>query len=163
MVPQRMIQLFLLTFLVLLPLNVHGMSSYKNESPIAFDTKPSVFYGNIQFCWKNGSGAVPLKDIGISIYDIIRGISCIVGDFDGNGFADFAFAGKMEIDGIDKSYLKVLFYEKGKMSRSILLPGDGYFLYRATKSIGIFGEPASKTDGLFCQVKGAPHKYFYMT
>ena len=135
-------------FLAFLTVNAWGENNYKNSSPIEFETITSVFYGNIHFCWKNRSGRVPLDDIGFYDPDIIRGLSCIVGDYDGNGFADFAFQGEKLVDGNHRNYLKVLFYEDKKVTREILLRGEGYFLYHATKEEGEFGEPPSETDGL---------------
>ncbi len=134
--------------LALVTVNACGENNYKNSSPIEFETIASAFYGNIHFCWRNRSGRVPLDDIGFYDHDIIRGLSCIVGDYDGNGFADFAFQGEKSVDGIRNTYLKVLFYEDKKLIREVLLLGDLFFLYHATKEEGEFGEPPSKTDGL---------------
>ena len=137
----------LASLLISFTINVYAGNNYINDSPIVFDTKESVFYGNIQFCWRNRDGSVPLNDIGIDDHDILKGLSCIVGDYDGNGYVDFAFEGKKTIDRKVISYLKVLFYEKKKVIREILLPGGYFFLYPATDKKGSFGEPASKNDG----------------
>ncbi len=69
-------------------------------------------------------------------------------DYDGNGFADFAFQGEKLVDGTLETYLKVLFYEDKKLTRETLLRGDFFFLYPAAKEEGEFGEPPSATDGL---------------
>ena len=133
--------------LAFLTVNAYGEHNYKNSSPIEFETIASPYYGNIHFCWKNRSGRVPLDDIGFYLPDIIRGLSCLVGDYDGNGFADFAFQGEKLVDGTHRRYLKVLFYEDKKVTREMLLRGEGFFLYHATKEEGYFGEPPSETDG----------------
>ncbi len=150
-----MSKLSLPILLAFVTVNVCGEDSYKNSSPIDFETITSAFYGNIHFCWRNRSGRVPLNDIGFYDPDIIRGLSCIVGDFDGNGFADFAFQGEKLVDGTHRRYLKVLFYEDKKVTREMLLQGDFFFLYPATKEEGEFGEPPSETDGLTIPGEGA--------
>ena len=134
--------------LALLAVTACEEDNYKNSSPIVFETISSAFYGNIQFCWRDRSGIVPLNDIGFGDHDIIRGLSCIVGDYDGNGFADFAFQGEKLVDGTLETYLKVLFYEDKKLTRETLLRGDFFFLYPAANEEGEFGEPLSETDGL---------------
>ncbi len=77
-----------------------------------------------------------------------------MGDYDGNGFADFAFQGEKLVDGTHRNYLKVLFYEDKKVTREMLLQGDFFFLYPATKEEGEFGEPPSETDGLMIPGEG---------
>lgn len=147
-------------FLIFLSVNAFGENNYKNSSPIEFGTITSVFYGNIHFCWRNSDGIVPLNDIGFSDHDIIRGLSCIVGDYDGNGFADFAFQGEKLVDGNRRTYLKVLFYEDKKVTREMLLRGDFFSLYHATKEEGEFGEPPSETDGLMIPGEGGTTHVF---
>ena len=120
----------------------------ENRSPIFFDTKESIFLGSIQFCWRSRGKTVPLKEVGITDYDLRRGRSCVVGDFDGNGFLDFAFRGRKRSGGKEIHTLRVLFYHGTDSIRIIDIPGSGFFLYPATDSEGPFGEPRTEFDGL---------------
>jgi hypothetical protein len=97
-----------------------------------------------------------LRKIGLSPADLIRpagrtGVQCTVGDFDGNGYLDFALWG---FDGQRRTrrYL-VLFFEKDKLIRSTLIEGHqvGRLLvhYPPRKQAGEHGEPVSAHDGLF--------------
>ncbi len=135
----------------LIPCNVQGIKQPTNESPIEFDVKRSQFVGEFHLCWRAGSGKVPLNDIGISDQEIIRGNPCVVGDFDGNGYLDFGFPGRSRSN---QEVFKVLFYLKDRIIFTELLQGHGYFLYKATDRKGEFGEPTSKTDGLYIPGEG---------
>lgn len=119
-----------------------------NDSPILYDTKKSSFVGQFQICWRDRDGKVPLEEIGISDQILITGISCVVGDFDGNGYLDFGFPGKKKLGGKERPVIKVLFYHKEKIILSELIQGAGFMLYPARDKKGEFGEPATKTDGL---------------
>ena len=120
----------------------------QNNSPMHFDTKQSIFLGSIQFCWRNASGRVRLSDIGIYDYGLRRGMSCVVGDFDGNGFLDFGFQGRTSSEARQVKTFRVVFYGEADVIRTVDLRGEGYFLYPATDLEGQFGEPATRVDGL---------------
>ena len=132
----------------------HG-AGRENQSPIFFDTKESIFLGSIQFCWRNRGGVRPsLGDIGILDYYLVRGRSCVVGDFDGNGFLDFAFQGHKRSDEEQIPTLRVLFYRGSDIIRIIDIPGFAFLLYPATDSEGQFGEPKTDFDGLTISGEG---------
>ena len=127
---------------------VHSNGAARNESPIHFDTKQSNFIGQFHICWRNEDGKVPLTDIGISDADLIRGLRCVVGDFDGNGYVDFGFQGRTQSNTKAFPEFKVLLYFKDKIILTEIIEGSDLFLYPATDREGEFGEPVTKTDGL---------------
>lgn len=127
--------------------NAHT-SDAKNESPIDFDAKQSNFVGPLHICWRNRDGKVPLTEIGILDTDLIRGIRCIVGDFDGNGYVDFAFQGRTTSNNTAVPAFKVLLYLQETIIFTEVIQGADVFLYPATDQVGEFGEPMTKTDGL---------------
>ena len=119
-------------------------SSPENLSPIRFE---SVF-GSFQFCWRADWEPVPLRGSALYEWDLVRGTSCIVADFDGNGYLDFALQG----GGLPKirpaRQLRIVFYERREPVRYLDIPGAGFELYPARPEEGEFGEPASTLDGL---------------
>lgn len=123
-------------------------SRAQNASPIDVDSKQSNFVGPLQMCWRNREGKVPLSDIGISDTDLIRGIRCVAGDFDGNGYVDFGFQGRTTFNNMEVPAFKVLLYFQDTVIFSEVIQGSDVFLYPATDQIGEFGEPMTKTDGL---------------
>lgn len=117
-----------------------------NESPIRFETFESVF-GRYQFCWKDDWGSAPLRGFGMYEWDLVRGVPCVAADFDGNGSLDFALQG-FGTGVRPERVLRVLFYERDEVVRTLDIPGAGFELYLARPEEGEFGEPASKLDGL---------------
>jgi hypothetical protein len=135
-------------------------SKIKNESGLQYRTEGSRPRADdvvgATFC--NGileSGIKELNQIGISSDDLKNEVYCTVGDFDGNGYLDFA------IWGIDKQRNKipdyenymVLFFYKRELIQSIYIksefPGCLLVYYAPRNKVGPNGEPISKNDALW--------------
>lgn len=132
----------------------------KNESPISYKaienfTETRSHYTGIV----EGTCSGKLKDSflaesGISKGQLKKGVRCVAGDFDSNGFLDFALFGRRGKELV----LGVLFFEKAVVIRRQLLTD----LKLGTRSeeeagVGLYpsgfqgeaGEPKAKADGLF--------------
>lgn len=132
----------------------------KNESPLRFLSKDAPARGDdvvgATFC----SGAVDsatkeLERIGISKEDLRNEVYCTVGDFDGNGYLDFAIWGgnKQRKKWPDYQNYLVLFFEKDKLIKSISIksdhPGGLLVHYPPRAQSGPNGEPISTNDALW--------------
>jgi hypothetical protein len=166
-----MIKAFLLSGIFIL-FFIHNISAQKNEinpkikneSPLHLQSKDAPYritdtdgstycHGLLDTCLDK------LLEIGISKARLMQKVQCAVGDFDGNGYLDFAIWGidttrkyQYDIQWTDgKNYL-VLFFEKSKIIRSIRIETTpGYCLdhYPPRMNIGLNGEPISKNDALW--------------
>ena len=95
-----------------------------------------------------------LNMIGLKDADLKKGTKCIAGDFDGNGYLDFALYGRSiyESPVIDRSEaLGVIFFQGSNIIKTQVLK-DQHFsspeLYPATTKKGPFEEPISKNAGI---------------
>lgn len=138
----------------------------KNESSLEFVPKGSTLRGKgvinnvtgATYCSGSVEKSEELKRVGISTLKLsgflsffVGSVQCTVGDFDGNGYLDFALWGYNE-QTKKNSYL-VFFFEKSKLLRTILIESkkSGHLLvhYLPRKVAGKHGEPVSAHDGLF--------------
>lgn len=110
--------------------------------------------------------ATNLSDIGITERQLQKPLSCIWGDFDGNGFLDFVIWGTLTehpgFVGIRK--FKVLLFNAGRIIKSQIIENenkDTLLLYPKTRKTGEFGEPPTKLDGLVQWGEGGP-TYIYL-
>ena len=135
--------------------NLYSDNGLKNESSLHYEAK-SASHGvddvvGATFCTGTVSNPDDLKKISLSESDLEKGVPCTVGDFDGNGYADFALWGANK-QRKTRSYL-VLFFDRDKLIRSTVIesshPGRLMVYYPPRKSIGKHGEPISSFDGLF--------------
>ncbi len=85
-----------------------------------------------------------LDEIGIKPEDLAKGIICIPGDFDGNGYLDFAFFGTVA----GEKVAKVVFFKEKKAIRGVVLKAPGLQFYPAREKAGKHGEPATDRDAL---------------
>lgn len=127
----------------------------KNESSLRYESanEPARFDDVVGATVCSGTVSNPeeLKKIALSEADLKEGVHCTVGDFDGNGYMDFALWG-FNKRRKTRSYL-VLFFEKDNLIKSALIESkySGRLLvhYPPRKSVGKHGEPVSSLDGLF--------------
>lgn len=127
----------------------------KNESSLQYESGPIQpridDVVGATFCKGTLSNPEDLEKIGLSEADLRNGVHCTVGDFDGNGYMDFALWGNSKPRST-QNYL-VLFFDRDKLIRSTIIESkhSGRLLvyYSPRKSIGKYGEPISDVDGLF--------------
>jgi len=100
-----------------------------------------------------------LNEIGITENKLKNPVMCTVGDFDANGYLDFAFWG---IDTVSKTqnnrvsydlenYL-VIFFEGSKVIRKLKIKTEKYYplvYYKPRLTMGKYGEPISNNDALW--------------
>jgi hypothetical protein len=145
----------------------------KNESPLHIQPKdaPNQITDAIGSTYCSGildTCLEELRQIGISKTRLSKKVQCAVGDFDGNGYLDFALWGidttrkfQYNIQWSDgKNYL-VLFFEKSKIIRTIKIktePGNCLVNYPPREKRGPHGEPPSKNDALW--IWGDTNGYF---
>ena len=143
-------------------LTFSSLAAAKDQSGIGF-TKTTKNLPNK--CKFDKTFPLELKETDLSVKKIEKGVRCVVGDFDGNGYLDFFVYGKYKKPGgsvapYPEKYV-ILFYEKKKIIHSIVLDNTNPktaltdpVLYPATKRTGAHGEPVSKTDGIIQQGEG---------
>jgi len=147
----------------------------KNASQIQFraGSKDEPNVKGLSTC----SGKLPaggdLSDIGLSPRDLESGVTCIVGDFDGNGYSDFVFLGKPKLEqaeakaefhGPATRAFKVVLFKSDKVIFSKRIETHGYDaleLYPPQKNTGPFGEPRNKIDGLVQRGEGSTTHIFF--
>lgn len=133
--------------------------SIRNESPLKYsnaDSPNKVDVVGATFCSGGTEELIDqLEKIGISKDQLVQEIHCTVGDFDGNGYMDFAIWGNSSknIGKPDyKNYL-VLFFEKDQLmySKKITSKHEGSLLvyYAPRSQIGVNGEPVTPYDALW--------------
>lgn len=148
-------------------------SNIKNESALHFestDAPPQITdeigatycFGILDTCLDR------LLEIGISKFRLQKGVQCAAGDFDGNGYLDFAIWGidttkkhKYNIQWTDTENYLVLFFEKSKIIRNIKIKttkGFKLVYYPQRLEKGPNGEPISKNDALW--IYGKTDDYF---
>jgi len=101
-----------------------------------------------------------LTEIGISTKILEKDCNCTVGDFDGNGYLDFAFWGINKLNPTNQSGLNNLDYEnyvvlffKGEtiLNSELIKTESGFPLvyYPLRQEIGPNGEPVTKNEALW--------------
>lgn len=118
--------------------------------------------GERQSCRGSISSKVRLSEIGISPQELKTGLVCVAGDFDGDGYLDFLFYGKVTHRKNSDSYYKkflIVFFNKNNIVRQIPFEFEKRLiwpaLYEATNKTSRQGHPASKTDSFFDPGEGA--------
>lgn len=102
---------------------------------------------------------ISLIEIGITPEILESDCNCTVGDFDGNGYLDFAFWGidksnpknQSGLNNIDYENYLVLFFKEEHIIQTAYIktePGFPLVYYPKKKEIGQNGEPVSKNDAL---------------
>jgi len=148
----RKVVLILLLMIVVFSVNsMAGSLIAKNESTIVYKNDLKQIRN---VCSGILNDAAILNKIGITEADLKKGVDCVVGDFDGNGYLDFAVYGRIihEPPVIDHpEALGVIFFQGSNILKTQVLK-DKHFsapeLYPATTKKGPFGEPVSKTTGI---------------
>lgn len=150
--------------LVISVLNIHcGMaqqnnlnSKIKNESQLRLVQDSATMSTDIigtTYC----SGSVDtcanfLEEIGITKTKLAKKVRCTVGDFDGNGYLDFAFWGIDKSGEPDYENYVILFFDKAKTVRCLKIktPSRNLLVYYSPRQkVGPHGEPKSINDGLW--------------
>lgn len=100
-----------------------------------------------------------LTEIGISPQISTKDCNCTVGDFDGNGYLDFAFWGIDKsnpihngLNNLDYENYLILFFEKAEIVKTELIktePGFALVYYPPRHETGPNGEPVSNYDALW--------------
>ncbi len=109
-----------------------------------------------------------LNAIGISRSKLRKSVQCTVGDFDNNGYLDFAIWGmdttkkhQYNIECSDAENYLVLFFEKSKIIRTLNIkttPGFYLVYYPPRYKIGVNGEPITNKDALW--ICGQTNDYY---
>jgi len=121
-----------------------------NESAISFKNAPDL---PGSFTCQGKVNDDILKELEISRNELERGISCVVGDFDGNGYADFLLFGRIMKSprySDRPAVVSAVFYEGPRVLRHQVIIDSHLVhpvLYPATQKKGRYGEPISKMDG----------------
>lgn len=136
----------------------------KNESTLHLQSKdePRRITDVIGATYCNGvldTCLEKLEEIGISKTKLEEKVQCTIGDFDGNGYLDFAIWGvdttkkyQYNIQWTDYENYLVLFFEKSKIISSIrikTIPGYALVHYPPRFKTGPNGEPISNNDALW--------------
>jgi hypothetical protein len=124
-----------------------------NQSSVRFsDVSPKSGAPVLGICASSSPASVPL--VGIDSRKMESGVPCLAGDYDGNGFTDFAFFQSL---GADDYKVTVLFYEGKKVKEQSLLNANG-------QMFGLLPHnEATKKDGFFADRRGKENveTYFY--
>lgn len=109
-----------------------------------------------------------LVTIGLRRSDMNGAVPCVPGDFDGNGYFDFAIWGRLRPDEPDSPgtrFFKILYFAEGNIikSQQIETPGcDHLWLYLSKEEESEDGEPpTSPHDGLL-QIGEGETVYYYI-
>ena len=108
-----------------------------------------------------------LITIGLRDADLQSAIPCVPGDFDGNGYFDFAIWGPLRQPDPDlpgTRYFKVLYFAEGLILKSQQLETpecDHLWLFGARDEEGENGEPINPHDGLL-QLGEGETVYYYV-
>ena len=144
----------LISLLMVAAFSVNGIAgslNTKNESTIVYKNELKQ---SRNVCSGSINDATILHKIGLTEADLRKDVDCVVGDFDGNGYLDFALYGRIihEPPVIDHpEALGVIFFQGSNISKTQVLK-DQHFsapeLYPTTSKKGPFGEPVSKNAGI---------------
>ncbi len=142
-------------------LGLHETAYCKSKKNPANDSNIRYENGKCRF---QNPDKIDLKDIGLSEHDIeADSVGCIMADFDGNGYYDFAFWGKFDAEAfwgaepdsnaryeLERRF-KVIFFEKDRIISTQIIRNharDHLLLYGPTDKEGEFGEPKTDLPGL---------------
>jgi hypothetical protein len=145
----------LISILMVAFFSANGMAgsplNAKNESTIVYKNELKQ---TRNVCSGSLNDVTILNKIGLTEADLRKGVDCVVGDFDGNGYLDFALYGRIihEPPVIDHpEALGVISFQGSNILKTQVLK-DQHFsapeLYPTKTKKGPFGEPASKTVGI---------------
>jgi hypothetical protein len=83
----------------------------KNESDIQIEKVSSTggASAGASFCKGTVPSTVVLNRVNLSAAELLNGVKCVFGDFDGNGFRDFVLYGKQA--GVNNAQSMILFYK----------------------------------------------------
>lgn len=152
-----------LSFIIIILCLIPGMAlqselnqNIKNESSLQFSKEDKEIDGATSCHGTVDSGTLKeLNEIGIKKEDLEKKVYCTVGDFDGNGYLDFAIWGgnKNKNKWPDYENYLVLFYEKDRKIKIIKIKsdfrGELFVHYPPRSKIGPNGEPISSNDALW--------------
>ncbi len=151
------ISLLILTFVLGVQKTAYGSS---NKAPV---NESDIHHQDGQ-CKSLNPDKFHLEDIGLTRHEIENNhVRCVMADFDGNGYYDFAFWGAFDEDAFwsaapdsDARFelerlFKVIFFEKDKITGTQIIKNharDHLFLYEPADKEGSFGEPKTELPGL---------------
>lgn len=113
--------------------------------------------------------AAGLTKMGISKAKLKQGVRCVVGDFDGNGYVDFAFAATRRHEELNgrrshsQDFVIIYFFKKQILKNELIehpRSTDGLALYPPRKKEGQNGGPPTKTPGLVDWGEGARNIFY---
>lgn len=120
----------------------------------------------LSVCTGTNYYAKELKDIGLSRKELSSRVSCVVGDFDGNGYTDFAIWGRLYLREGDRNKtrkFKVLFFGKKGIIRLQQIENperDHLWLYPPTNKQDKYLSPVSRYPGLMQSGEGRMSYYY---
>lgn len=121
-------------------------ANLKNESGISYNLEAILGELGRSICKGGFPNDVNYAPLAYEKQNFEKGIDCVVGDFDGNGYTDFALNGRTS------KIILVLFFEKNKLIRNELIKSkltSPASYYAASSKMGPCGESASSLPGLF--------------